>query len=601
MKHYVPAILVFVLISAFTLVAFSSSYSNYKASIQATFDQAGAVRAQAIQRSLRDKELILESTSQLFQENRANLSGAGLRSFVAPFESEMEGVQALQLVVPVTAAAREKFESARRREGIPGFELRERSAGGRMVRAAERDIYYTVLPLPPIQVGEASIGYDLYSDPVRRDAITAAVQSGELRVSAWVRLIQEEAEDSFGFLMFVPIFPEADTGRSASARNAESPGGLLGLVTGIFRINDIVRDSVSILAGEPIVLTLREDAADEAGHRLSLTVTPASKPDLFRGFTPEDFESRIGIGGKSWIFEASPAAGYMKGRQPGVSWIILLVGLMLAVLLPLYLLRSSQQSMRLQQAQQEKYALEIQLIKSQKMEAIGQFANGIAHDFNNILGSLMGFSNLVRTRFRNLYADETIDRHMDRIDQNVMRGRDLVQKLQTFSRSVPTEPRAVNLPDVVANTLTLIKPLVPATLSISLHSDSDIPVLTLDPVHIDQLVSNLCINAKDSITDTGRLDISLHNMEINELRCASCRQPVHGSYVVLSVRDSGHGIPPELLESIFDPLFTTKTEDKGTGMGLAIIHNIMHLYDGHILVTSELGRGTTFSLLFPDK
>ena len=140
---------------------------------------------------------------------------------------------------------------------------------------------------------------------------------------------------------------------------------------------------------------------------------------------------------------------------------------------------------------------------------------------------------------------------------------------------------------------------MPSTITIEFSTESGIANLNLDPVHIDQVISNLCINAKDAIEGSGTIAIDIHTRQLIELHCASCKGPVNGEFVVLSIADSGTGMEDELLGSIFTPLFTTKAEDKGTGMGLAIIHNIMHHYSGHILVSSQPGKGTTFKLLFP--
>ena len=366
MRYILPAALAFILIMAFTLVAFFTSYDNYKSSIQSQFDRIGSVDAQAIQRSLRDKELILESARQLFLENQANISSAGMRSFLRPFESEMEGVQALQWLVPVHHADREQFEQARRQDGITDFSIREVNAAGKVIPAATREIYYPVYPLPPIDVGEASIGYDIASDPIRRDAIAAAITSGELRASAWVRLLQQQTDDSFGFLVFVPLFADDDQGAGAAneTRSIESPTGLLGLVTGIFQINAIVRDSISILAEGPVTLFLQEDPQDESGHSVSLSATAAEENvqggSVIQLFQPAPYVTNIEVGEKFWMMTVSPAANYMDGKQAQTSWIILLVGSVLAVLIPVYLTRSSLQAMRIHQAQQEKYALEIQ-------------------------------------------------------------------------------------------------------------------------------------------------------------------------------------------------------------------------------------------------
>jgi len=243
--------------------------------------------------------------------------------------------------------------------------------------------------------------------------------------------------------------------------------------------------------------------------------------------------------------------------------------------------------------------LEAQLRQTQKMEAIGHLTGGIAHDFNNILTGILG--NIVMAReWQEGHGDERLRRYLERAQNSVERARDLIQQMLTFSRGQHGEPRSLALSHLVAESLGLLKSTLPSSLEFTLDSDPELPEVMADPVHIEQVLMNLCINARDAMQGIGRLDIALNTVDIApDGVCASCRKPLRGRYVELAVSDSGPGISPEVAERMFEPFFSTKGVGKGSGMGLSTVHGIVHDGDGHILLDTEPGRGATFRILLP--
>jgi signal transduction histidine kinase len=243
--------------------------------------------------------------------------------------------------------------------------------------------------------------------------------------------------------------------------------------------------------------------------------------------------------------------------------------------------------------------LESQLRQAQKMEAIGHLTGGIAHDFNNILTGVMGYL-VMAGEWQEEHGDERLRRYLDRAQNSVQRARDLVQQMLTFSRGQHGEPRPLALAAVVGESLGLLKSTLPSTLELTLESEPDLPGIMADPVHVEQVLMNLCINARDAMQGSGRLDITLRGVTVAAGGvCASCRKPLHGRYVELAVRDSGPGIRPEVAERMFEPFFSTKGVGKGSGMGLSTVHGIVHDGGGHILLDTESGRGAIFRLLLP--
>jgi signal transduction histidine kinase len=243
--------------------------------------------------------------------------------------------------------------------------------------------------------------------------------------------------------------------------------------------------------------------------------------------------------------------------------------------------------------------LEAQLRQTQKMEAIGHLTGGIAHDFNNILTGILG--NIVMAReWQEGHGDERLRRYLERAQNSVQRARDLIQQMLTFSRGQHGEPRPLALSPLVEESLDLLKSTLPSSLEFTLDSDPELPEVMADPVHIEQVLMNLCINARDAMQGSGRLDIALNTVDIApDGVCDSCRKPLRGRYVELAVSDSGPGISPEVAERMFEPFFSTKGVGKGSGMGLSTVHGIVHDGDGHILLDTQPGRGTTFRILLP--
>jgi PAS domain S-box-containing protein len=249
-------------------------------------------------------------------------------------------------------------------------------------------------------------------------------------------------------------------------------------------------------------------------------------------------------------------------------------------------------------AEQERLRLETQLRQAQKMEAIGHLSGGIAHDFNNILTGVMGYIGMAQERLEKV-PDEALNRYMDRARHAVERARDLIQQMLTFSRGQRGAPQHARLAPLVRNAVRLLEPTLSSGIEIRLELATDLPPVSIDPVHLEQVLMNLCINARDAMQNHGRLHISVSRMDCTGSLCRSCLTHATGAYAALTVRDAGSGIEAKNLERLFEPFFTTKEIGKGSGMGLAVVHGIVHEHGGHILLDSEPGKGTSITVLFP--
>lgn len=250
------------------------------------------------------------------------------------------------------------------------------------------------------------------------------------------------------------------------------------------------------------------------------------------------------------------------------------------------------------QQQKEKNWLEQQLQQTQKLQAIGQLTGGIAHDFNNILASIMGYSNLALERFAS-NENKKLTSYLQEISQAGERARQLIQQMLAFSREGQCTPQALDLTPLVDEVLGMITPIIPSSVEVKFSVSGDIPKVSADPVQFHQVLTNMCINARDAMRGKGKLLISMRKVKNLRESCSTCGQSLHDGYIELEVKDNGEGIKPEVLENIFQPFFTTKEVGRGSGMGLAMVHGILHDHHGHIIVNTELGKGTSFRLYFP--
>jgi signal transduction histidine kinase len=255
-----------------------------------------------------------------------------------------------------------------------------------------------------------------------------------------------------------------------------------------------------------------------------------------------------------------------------------------------------QQLKNLREAYDEVQRTQDQLIQAQKMEAVGLLAAGLAHDFNNLLTII------------SLYTDQALNQliptsplypDLEEVRQAVLRATGLIRQLLLFSRQQPIEPRTLNLGSLVAGLLKILRRLLREDVTLTLDLPEDLWTVHADPGAVEQILINLVMNARDAIPREGSIHLVASNVQIDEGAIPGPASAKPGSYVCLSVEDSGIGMDQETVERIFEPFFTTKALGKGTGLGLAVVQQIVERHRGWIGVDSAPGRGTRFSIYLP--
>jgi len=244
----------------------------------------------------------------------------------------------------------------------------------------------------------------------------------------------------------------------------------------------------------------------------------------------------------------------------------------------------------------DRVALEKQLVQAQKFEGIGQLAGGIAHDFNNMIGAILGWAEM---GIDETEPESRLRRHFEKVHQQGKRAAALTRQLLAFARRQILEPRNIDVNQTAVETLSLLEKVIGSNIEIKANLASDLSVVRADPTQVEQVLMNLCINARDAMPNGGSLYIDTMNVTLDNEFCAWQPLARPGKYVVLAVTDTGTGMDPATLDRIFEPFFTTKELGKGTGLGLATVYGIVRQHGGFLNVYSELRKGTTFRAYFP--
>jgi PAS domain S-box-containing protein len=246
--------------------------------------------------------------------------------------------------------------------------------------------------------------------------------------------------------------------------------------------------------------------------------------------------------------------------------------------------------------QQDRKKLEEMLTQAQKMEAVGQLAGGIAHDFNNMLGVIIGYTELL---LEQVGPSQQFHAELEEILKASRRSADLTRQLLTFARKQTVALRVLDLNQTIEGMLNMLRRLIGENISLIWMPGSGLWPINMDPSQIDQILANLCVNARDAIKGVGKLTVETKNTTFDKEYCATHAGSLPGEYVQISVSDTGDGMDKETMAHIFEPFFTTKNVGEGSGLGLATVYGAVKQNNGFINVYSEPGQGTTFTIYIP--
>lgn len=312
------------------------------------------------------------------------------------------------------------------------------------------------------------------------------------------------------------------------------------------------------------------------------------------------------------MFQCS--ASFIAQLDKSLPWIILTLGLslsaVLAVLVRLIQLKNqSTQSLSIvnkdfeKQSQEHfrseeiKQKLERALLQGQKLQAIGTLAGGIAHDFNNLLYAIIGYVELAR---EDVEKESLVYTNLGKVLEASHRGQELISRILTFSRRQRHDFKPIKLQTMIENILSLLRPTVPASVTIIFQTMKEDCTILADQTQLHQIIVNIINNAVDAMDGEGIITLKVQYVTAQDELLKQFPNIALVDYCKIEIIDTGHGMDPTTIERIFEPFFTTKEVGKGTGLGLATAHAIIKEHHGEIMVNSELGHGTTFTLLIPE-
>ncbi len=245
---------------------------------------------------------------------------------------------------------------------------------------------------------------------------------------------------------------------------------------------------------------------------------------------------------------------------------------------------------------EDKERLQNQLIQASKMESLGRLAGGIAHDFNNMLSVILGRTELIMSEM-----DQTnpVYKDLNEIQKSGQRSAELIRQLLGFARKQTISPIILDINKTIAGMLSMMRKIIGEDIELIWKPSPEVWPIKIDPVQIDQIIANLCINSRDALSKGGKIIIKTDTAILDEAYCAVNRGFKTGQYTLLSVTDNGYGMDEKNLEHIFEPFFTTKESGRGTGLGLATVYGIVKQNNGFIKVRSKENEGTSFEIFFP--
>lgn len=561
-------------LAATLLVTLAVSYFSYRmvtGEVKLGFNQRAEQIKDVLQLGMQAYVNTLTQTKGFFVANDNRISRESFRDYVRGIDllNAYPGLRGLGYAVRTSKAGLARQISDMRAAGFPDY---------RVWPDRLRSEYFPILFLEPLDWrNRRALGYDMFSEPVRRHAMEQARDTGLPVASGRVDLMQETGADRQpGFLIYVPVYrPGAPLATVAQRRAA-----LVGFVYSPFRANDIFnelfgQDTQKHL--EHIRFTIYDGIAPDPANLLYEHIGTAARSGIHRRRLFERIVN-VDVAGHPWTVHVTMAPGEATLSTFMVPLLILGFGITVSLLL-----------YRILRDMQARQLIEEQLLKVRNLESIGVLAGGIAHDFNNILTAILGNISLGKLYTQ---ASDKVYEILTEAEKACWRARELTHQLLTFAKGGTPVKRAASIAEVVRDTATFA--LRGANVKCDLRFDDDIWPMEFDAGQISQVVANLVINAKQAMPEGGIVIIALENAEVTAGKIFELSP---GRYIKLTVTDTGTGISPRYIDKIFDPYFTTKSE--GSGLGLATTYSIVKKHGGYIGVNSRVGIGTTFTIYIP--
>ncbi|MEO6595556.1 MAG: CHASE domain-containing protein [Planctomycetota bacterium] len=495
----------------------------------------------------------------------------------------MEGdpaIQALEWAPKVPASERADFE-VRASSLLPGYRIRERLANGSFVPAGARSEYFPVLYIHSSKGNEYAIGFDLGSEPSRREALDHARDLGVPVSSQALRLLQAH-DDPNGFLCVWPIYQRERPLDTVEALRE----GLAGYLVGAYRIAEIVEPSLG--ASTPAQFHMRVEVSSPNSE--VQTLYDSTPPETMTSATLQ-IDGGVTALGLQWSIVCAADESLLGQRRGPWHWFALAAGLLLTLLATMTLVQKQARAEALARVNGQ-LVREARLMESlqqtQRLESLGVLAGGIAHDFNNLLTGILGNADLA---LHHLSDDHPARECVSQARVAARRAADLTAQLLAYAGRANLEREPLDLSALVRDMEGLLHTALPPGVELVRQLDPALPAVKADKAQLQQVLLNLVMNGVEACREDGGM------VKIQTSRAGPSDRSLPTERVLLAVTDTGCGMPPDVKGRMFEPFFTTKFQ--GRGLGLASVQGIVRAHDGVISVQSEPGEGTRVLVELP--
>jgi signal transduction histidine kinase/CheY-like chemotaxis protein len=488
-------------------------------------------------------------------------------------------------------AGRNSLTAFMRGQGFPNFHVWP---------AEPRPVYTSIIYLYPMNDrNAAAVGYDMATEPRRREAMERAAVTGQLAATGRVELVQEiDAEKQPGFIMYLAV------------RNQDT-SALEGYVYSPLRAGDLLATVFPARPGRlvDVVVYDREPGAQNVFYATEPDVRAAPGPSAVR---------RVDVAGRSWLMVFKPRPAFAAASNRSLAWWAAGAGALTTLALTLAVMAQARGAVEAERARAalrdanvgledrveartrelreemgRREAAEDQVRQMQKMEAIGQLSGGIAHDFNNMLAIVIGSLDMAKRRMGG-DEDPRIVRYIDNAAEGARRAAVLTGRLLAFARRQQLSPEPLDPNRLVGGMIELLRRALGERIEIDVELASDIWPVHADAAELENALLNLAVNARDAMPDGGRLALRTSNAP-----AVGERSLAPGDYVSICVADTGVGMSPDVMARAFEPFFTTKDVGKGTGLGLSQVYGFVRQSGGEVAFESARGQGTSVRILLP--